>query len=191
MQIALAAAELEFARAPQRLAELNLDYTEIKAPVNGRIGESKLFVGGLATKNSSEPLTLISPLEPIQVKVKIGEREYLNYIKKAIDQGERSRRAAELSFQLLLGDGSTYRGTILGVCVVPAFFVVFQRLSEWWQPLPAAVGAGVPAMVPAGDGSTGPAPEHTETPMPATMPAEDGAASQGPERTESPTGERR
>jgi membrane fusion protein (multidrug efflux system) len=77
--------------------------------VNGRIGESNLFVGGLATKNSSQPLTLISPLDPIQVKVKIGEREYLNYIKKAIGQGERSRRAAELSFQLLLGDGSAYR----------------------------------------------------------------------------------
>jgi multidrug resistance efflux pump len=36
-QIALATAELEYARATQRLAELNLDYTEIKAPVNGRI----------------------------------------------------------------------------------------------------------------------------------------------------------
>lgn len=108
-QISLAAAELEFARATQRLAELNLDYTEIKAPVNGRIGESNLFVGGLATKNSSAPLTLISPLDPIQVKVKIGEREYLNYIKKVIDQGDQARRAAELSFQLLLGDGSAYR----------------------------------------------------------------------------------
>ena len=112
-QISQAAAELEFARASQRLAELNLDYTEIKAPVNGRIGESNLFVGGLATKNSSTPLTLISPLDPIQVKVKVGEREYLNYIKKVTDkvtdQGDQSRKAAELSFQLLLGDGSTYR----------------------------------------------------------------------------------
>ena len=82
-QIALAAAELEFARATQRLAELNLDYTEIKAPVNGRIGESNIFVGGLATANSTNPLTLLSPLDPIQVKVKIGEREYLNYIQTA------------------------------------------------------------------------------------------------------------
>jgi membrane fusion protein (multidrug efflux system) len=77
--------------------------------VNGRIGESNLFVGSLATKSSSQPLTLISPLDPIQVKVKVGEREYLNYIKKVTDEGDQSRRAAELSFQLLLGDGSTYR----------------------------------------------------------------------------------
>ena len=33
---------------------LNLDYTEIRAPVNGRIGESNIFVGGLATKNSAQ-----------------------------------------------------------------------------------------------------------------------------------------
>jgi membrane fusion protein (multidrug efflux system) len=108
-QIALAAAELEAARATQRLAELNLDYTEIKAPVNGRIGESNIFVGGLATANSSQPLTLLSPLDPIQVKVKIGEREYLNYVKKARDEEERGRRAAGLAFQLLLADGGTYR----------------------------------------------------------------------------------
>ena len=62
-QIALAAAELAFARASQRLAELNLDYTEIKAPVAGRIGESNLFVGGLATKNSS---TITSSNESIK-----------------------------------------------------------------------------------------------------------------------------
>jgi len=108
-QIALAAAELEFARATQRLAELNLDYTEIKAPVNGRIGESNVFVGGLATANASQPLTLLSPLDPIQVKVKLGERDYLNYIQKTRTEAERSRRAADLTFQLLLGDGSTYR----------------------------------------------------------------------------------
>jgi membrane fusion protein, multidrug efflux system len=108
-QIALAAAELEFARATQRLAELNLDYTEIKAPVNGRIGESNIFVGGLATANSTNPLTLLSPLDPIQVKVKIGEREYLNFVQKASTGAERGRRAASLAFQLLLADGSTYR----------------------------------------------------------------------------------
>jgi membrane fusion protein (multidrug efflux system) len=108
-QIALAAAELEFARATQRLAELNLNYTEIKAPVNGRIGESNIFVGGLATANSSQPLTLLSPLDPIQVKVKLGERDYLAYVQKVSTETERGRRAADLAFQLLLGDGSTYR----------------------------------------------------------------------------------
>ncbi len=33
--------------------------------------------------------------------------------------------------------GGMLIGTILGVLVVPSFYVVFQRLSEWWQPAAA------------------------------------------------------
>jgi membrane fusion protein (multidrug efflux system) len=109
-QIALATAELEAARANLRLAELNLGYTDIRAPVTGRVGESDAFVGSLATKNSPKPLTQLSPLDPIQVKVKIGERDYLNYTRTlSPDPEERQKQVgASFHFQLLLGDGSTY-----------------------------------------------------------------------------------
>jgi membrane fusion protein, multidrug efflux system len=109
-QIALATAELEAARAQLRLAELNLGYTDIRAPVAGRIAESDAFVGSLATKNSSKPLTLLSPLDPIQVRVRIGERDYLNYSRiLSANEEERKKQLGTLfHFQLLLGDGSTY-----------------------------------------------------------------------------------
>jgi hydrophobe/amphiphile efflux-1 (HAE1) family protein len=77
--------------------------------------------------------------------------------------------------------GGMLVGTFLGVFVVPSLYVVFQRLSEWRQPLPAVVGAGIPATMSAADGSA----------MPAPMPAEDGSAVRAPEHTETPTGERR
>ena len=109
-QIALATAELEAARALLRLAELNLGYTDIRAPVAGRIAESDAFVGSLATKNSSTPLTLLSPIDPIQVKVRIGERDYLNYTRTLSANEEERRKQLDTSFhfQLLLGDGSNY-----------------------------------------------------------------------------------
>src|SRR4029453_5360486 len=108
-QIALAAAELESARASLRLAELNLGYTDIRAPVTGRIGESDAFVGSLASKTPSKPLTQLSPLDPIQVKVKIGERDYLNYTRTLSPNPEERQKqiGASFHFQLLLGDGST------------------------------------------------------------------------------------
>jgi membrane fusion protein (multidrug efflux system) len=109
-QIALATAELEAARAALRLAELNLEYTDIRAPVAGRIAESDAFIGTLATKNAPKPLTLLSPLDPIQVKVKIGERDYLNYT-RTLGPNEAERRKqvdTTFYFQLLLGDGSNY-----------------------------------------------------------------------------------
>lgn len=109
-QIAVAAAELEAARALLRLAELNLGYTDIRAPVTGRIAESDAFIGSLATKNSPEPLTLLSPLDPIQVKMKIGERDYLNYTRTLSADAEERRKQVDTTFyfQLLLGDGSVY-----------------------------------------------------------------------------------
>jgi len=37
--------------------------------------------------------------------------------------------------------GGMLIGTILGVLVVPSFYVVFQRISEWWQPVPAVAAS--------------------------------------------------
>ncbi|MFB3788207.1 MAG: efflux RND transporter periplasmic adaptor subunit [bacterium] len=109
-QIALAAAELEAAKANLRLAELNLEYTEIMAPVGGRIGETQILTGGLATKMSPTPMTLLSPLDPIQVKIKVGEKEYLGFIQKLARAGEEQPAVKDQphAFQLLLGDGSVY-----------------------------------------------------------------------------------
>jgi hypothetical protein len=37
--------------------------------------------------------------------------------------------------------GGMLIGTILGVLVVPPFYVAFQRFSEWWQPVPAVAAS--------------------------------------------------
>jgi membrane fusion protein (multidrug efflux system) len=109
-QIAQATAELEGGRAILRQAELNLGYTEIRAAVSGRIDESDAFIGSLATKNSPKPLTTLSPLDPIQVKVKVGERDYLNYVKSVSANAEQGKQPADtaLYFKLLLTDGSVF-----------------------------------------------------------------------------------
>jgi multidrug efflux pump subunit AcrB len=38
--------------------------------------------------------------------------------------------------------GGMLIGTILGVLVVPAFYVVFQGISEWLSPVPAVAASG-------------------------------------------------
>ena len=77
--------------------------------------------------------------------------------------------------------GGMLVGTFLGVFVVPSLYVVFQRLSEWRQPVAAVAGAGEPAVVHAADGSA----------VPAATPTGDGSVAPAPEHTETPTGERR
>ena len=38
--------------------------------------------------------------------------------------------------------GGILIGTVLGMLVVPSYHVVFQRLSEWRQPVPAGAASG-------------------------------------------------
>ena len=38
--------------------------------------------------------------------------------------------------------GGMLIGTILGVFLVPSFYVVFQGISEWWSPVPAVAASG-------------------------------------------------
>lgn len=65
-----------------RTAELNLQYGTIVAPVGGRIGDTLVPVGGLVTPNSAQPLTTIVPLDPIWVRFKVTEPEYLSWSAK-------------------------------------------------------------------------------------------------------------
>jgi hypothetical protein len=42
-------------------------------------------------------------------------------------------------------------GTVLGVLVVPSFFVVFQGISEWWHPVPVVASEGQVEQIHTGD----------------------------------------
>jgi membrane fusion protein (multidrug efflux system) len=98
-----AAAQVESNRALLRTAELNLGYASITAPVSGRIGDSLIPVGGLVSKSASQPLTTIVPLDPIWVRFKISESEYLH--QQGSPQGWKAEKP---ELRLVLADGSTF-----------------------------------------------------------------------------------
>jgi len=83
-QIAAMQARVEALRAALRTAELNLQYGTIHAPVDGRIGDTLIPVGGLVTPNSPQPLTTIVPLDPIWVRFKVTEPEYLSWVSRGL-----------------------------------------------------------------------------------------------------------
>jgi membrane fusion protein (multidrug efflux system) len=102
-QIATAAAQLDSNLASLRTAELNLEYATIHAPIAGKIGDSLIPVGGLVSKTSPTPLTTIVPLDPIWVRFKVSESEYLTYENRA-DRPPQSSFALEM----LLADGTRH-----------------------------------------------------------------------------------
>ena len=81
-QIEAMKAKVEALKASLRTADLNLQYGTIQAPIDGRIGDSLIPVGGLVTPNATQPLTTIVPLDPIWVRFKVAEREYLSWTKR-------------------------------------------------------------------------------------------------------------
>jgi len=102
-QIDTAQAQVESARAVLRTGELNLEYATIRAPITGRIGDSFIQVGGLVTKAAAQPLTTIVPLDPIWVRFKVSESEYLAYQRRT-DRDQASRAP----LQLVLTDGTVF-----------------------------------------------------------------------------------
>jgi membrane fusion protein (multidrug efflux system) len=96
-QIDAAGAQLEAKRAQLRTAELNLEYATIRSPIDGRVGDTLVPVGGLVSRNSNEPLTTVVPLNPIWVRFNVSESEQLAF---------RSRTNAPL--ELVFGDGTAY-----------------------------------------------------------------------------------
>lgn len=104
-----ASAAVEAAKAARTQAELNLSFTEIHAPAAGRIGETRVQVGGLALAAAPEPLTMISPLDPIYVEFTVSERDYLEYSKEQLAGGQVPKQTlAQLPLELTLSDGSLY-----------------------------------------------------------------------------------
>ena len=77
IQVAVSAAQVQSNQALLSTAQLNLEYATIIAPIGGRIGDSLIQVGGLVTKNSAQPLTTLAPLDPIWVRFKVSESDYL------------------------------------------------------------------------------------------------------------------
>lgn len=102
-QIDTAAAQVDAQRALLRTAELNLEYATIHAPIGGRIGDSLIPVGGLVSKTSATALTTIVPLDPIWVRYRVSEGQYLT---DARTKGMKALSAIPL--ELVLADSSVF-----------------------------------------------------------------------------------
>jgi membrane fusion protein (multidrug efflux system) len=107
------AAEQE-AQADLKNAQLELDYTELKAPIRGLIGESAVDVGALIRASNSEPLTTVSQIDPIHVYFSMSALDYLNARRRVRstledEKAEREGKAVEGAVTISLPDDSIYR----------------------------------------------------------------------------------
>jgi membrane fusion protein (multidrug efflux system) len=100
-----ASAGVEQARAALETATINLRFTEVPAPIDGRIGRSLVTTGALVTAGQPTALTTIQRLDPIFVDLQQSSAELLALRRSLSHEGS---APASADVRLQLPDGSEY-----------------------------------------------------------------------------------
>ncbi|SOE92374.1 membrane fusion protein, multidrug efflux system [Burkholderia sp. D7] len=105
-----AAANLKAAQAALETAKINLTYTQIVAPVSGRVSRAEMTVGNIVSTGASAPLltTLVS-VSPIYASFDVDEQTYLRYLSRD------SRASVPVSLGLANEDGFSREGKVASV----------------------------------------------------------------------------
>ena len=79
-------AAVALAEAQLKNAEINLEYTNVNAPISGIVGRSNFTEGALVTASQAEPLVTINQLDPIYVDISQSSKAFLQ-LKADIESG--------------------------------------------------------------------------------------------------------
>jgi membrane fusion protein, multidrug efflux system len=106
-----AAAQVASAQAAVKQAELNLEWTEVRAPIGGRISDKRVDAGNLITGGPSGAtlLTVIVSIDPIHFVFDGSEADFLRYVRLAAAGGRQSSRDAQNPVLVRLADEAEYK----------------------------------------------------------------------------------
>jgi membrane fusion protein (multidrug efflux system) len=92
------------ARANLDTAKINLGYTSIASPINGRIGMTNVTAGNVVGPDSGVLATIVSE-DPIYVTFPVSQREFMRVT------GDAKRHLDNVGASLIFADGATYGQT--------------------------------------------------------------------------------
>ncbi len=106
-------ASIEKGKAAVAMAELNLKFSEIYAPIGGIIGKQDVTAGNLVSRDRTL-LTAISAWDPMRAVFSISETDYLHLGQQARDDNPFVPRKDAAPFELIMADGAVYphRGSL-------------------------------------------------------------------------------
>jgi multidrug efflux system membrane fusion protein len=106
-----AAGQVASAQAAVKQAELNLEWTEVRAPIGGRISDKRVDAGNLITggQTGATLLTVIVSIDPIHFVFDGSEADFLRYARLAAAGGRPSSRDAQNPVSVRLADETEYK----------------------------------------------------------------------------------
>ncbi|AGA89685.1 RND family efflux transporter, MFP subunit [Thioflavicoccus mobilis 8321] len=103
-----AKASVAVAEADLKRSRINLEYTQVTSPIDGRIGRSMMTQGALVTAYQELALATVQQLDPIYVDLTQSSAQLLE-LRRALEDGRLERHGDEQpKVTLILEDGSTY-----------------------------------------------------------------------------------
>lgn len=95
-------------QAAVKTAEINLGYTTIRAPFDGRVGISAPSIGDLVRPSDTEPMVTLSSVNPIRVDFNVSGKGALEGIAAFGEKVAQGQKPDAPEFELVLEDGSIY-----------------------------------------------------------------------------------
>ncbi len=103
-----AAADVAAGQAGVQTASINLGYTEVRAPVSGRIGAAQVTEGGYVQASGATLLATVQQLDPIYVDLNQTSVEGLRLRREVANGRLQLHGPRQAKVHLLLEDGSQY-----------------------------------------------------------------------------------
>ncbi len=100
-------ADVLAAQASLKVAQINLDYTKVLAPISGQIGRSSVTQGALVTPAQADPLATILQLDPMKVSISYPSTAFAQ-IKQQISTGKIKTSTQQFAVSLALESGELY-----------------------------------------------------------------------------------
>ena len=108
-----AIANVKAAEATLQTAKLNLDYTEVRAPVDGRVGKIEVTVGNLVAAGTASPvLTSLVSVNPIYASFDADEEVVLRALNSIADAAGQRGKLDQIPVEMTTSGGLSAKGHI-------------------------------------------------------------------------------
>lgn len=108
--LAIADADVASAEAGLATAKLNLQYTNVTAPISGRIGRALITEGALVSASGTDILATIQQLDPVYADFTQPAGDLIK-LRKALESGGILSPKGDAPVQLVMDDGTVYEHT--------------------------------------------------------------------------------
>ncbi len=113
-KVEVSAASVDQAEAKLRRATLDLSYTTITSPIEGRIGEDLVSIGNLVGRGEPTLLAKVRTVDPMNVYFDVPETAFLQFRRELVGDGVDEEGKVDYPFELVLPDDVVYgrQGTL-------------------------------------------------------------------------------